>query len=128
MTCSECRRPLTDEARFCSHCGTEVTASATADADPQQAVDSRQTPAPATEDLNLSILYTMAAALVLAVLVPPWEAPPSDPPAFLGLHPFWTPPTPTALVSRMLLTIETMTIAIAGFYASWLFRGPSKKP
>lgn len=78
------------------------------------------------QDLHLPTLYLMAAALILAVLFPPWEAAPNDPPAFLGLHAFWTPPTPTAVVSRMLLTIETMTIAIAGLYVAWFFRGPGK--
>lgn len=126
MTCLECRRPLLDGARFCSHCGAAVVAPSATTSEPD-AESSHPAAAPA-ENLNLTALYTMALALVLAVLIPPWETPPTDPPAFLGLHPFWTPPTPTAVVSRMLLTIEAMTIAIAGFYVSWFFRGPDKKP
>lgn len=70
----------------------------------------------------MTVLYVMVGVIILAVLFPPWEAPPSDPPAFLGFHPFWMPPTATAVISRMLLTIETMTTAIGGLYASWLFR------
>lgn len=34
----------------------------------------------------------------------------------------FSPPAPEAVVSRMLLTIELVTIAIAGLYGSWLFR------
>ncbi len=112
MTCTRCGRPFTADARFCSHCGTLLPATT----DTPAAAASRH------NDLNLPILYGMAVVLALAVLCPPWEAPPDDPPAFLGLHPFWMPPTATAVVSRMLLTIETMTIAIAGLYAAWFFR------
>lgn len=72
--------------------------------------------------MNLTVLIAMAGLLILAVLIPPWEASPEDPPAFLGFHPFWAGPSATAVVSRMLLTIETTTIAIAGIYGSWLFR------
>lgn len=112
MTCSHCGRSVDDTARFCSHCGTAISERPAAGSHAPRQV----------EELNLPILYGMAGALVLAVLLPPWEAPPDDPPAFLGLHPFWMPPTPTAVVSRMLLTIETMTFAIGGIYGSWLFR------
>jgi hypothetical protein len=38
------------------------------------------------------------------------------------MHFLLSPPTPEAVVSRMLLTIELVTIAIAGLYGSFLFR------
>jgi hypothetical protein len=72
--------------------------------------------------LNIRVLYGMVAALVLALLFPPWETPPDQPPEFLGMHFLLSPPTPEAVVSRMLLTIELVTIAIAGLYGSFLFR------
>ena len=75
--------------------------------------------------LNIEILYGMVAMLALALLFPPWETPPSQAPEFLGLHFILSPPTPDAIVSRLLLTIELVTIAIAGLYGSFLFR---KKP
>jgi hypothetical protein len=68
----------------------------------------------------------MAAMLSLALLFPPWETPPSQAPEFLGLHFILNPPTPEAIVSRLLLTIELVTIAIAGLYGSFFFR--QKKP
>lgn len=64
----------------------------------------------------------MVAVLVLAILFPPWETPPSQSPEFLGMHFILTPPSSEAVVSRLLLTIELMTIAIAGFYGAFLFR------
>ncbi len=60
--------------------------------------------------------------LVLAILFPPWETPPSQSPEFLGMHFIFTPPSSEAVVSRLLLTIELMTIAIAGLYGAFLFR------
>lgn len=111
-TCPVCRRTAPDHARFCSHCGSSLDLTITSPSHPRDHLG----------ELNLSVLYGMAVLLVLAVIVPPWEAPPTDPPAFLGLHPFWSAPTPTAIISRMLLTIETTTIAIGGLYSSWLFR------
>jgi hypothetical protein len=60
--------------------------------------------------------------LIVAVLFPPWETPPDRPPEFLGMHFILSPPTPDAVVSRMLLTIELVTLAIAGLYAAFLFR------
>lgn len=77
--------------------------------------------------MSLPILYAMVAALILALLFPPWEAPPGLPPAFLGFHFFWDPPAPLEgdampVVSRFLLTIELVTIAVAGLYFAWLFR------
>jgi hypothetical protein len=68
----------------------------------------------------------MVATLFLAIIFPPWETPPSQAPEFLGLHFILSPPTEDAVVSRLLLTIELVTIAIAGMYGSFLFR--QKKP
>ena len=65
---------------------------------------------------------SLVAMLSLAILFPPWETPPSQAPEFLGLHFILSPPTPDAIVSRLLLTIELVTIAIAGLYGSFLFR------
>ena len=72
--------------------------------------------------MDLRFLYGMVAALSLAILFPPWETPPSQAPEFLGIHFILTPPTPDAIVSRLLLTIELVTITIAGLYGSFLFR------
>jgi hypothetical protein len=74
------------------------------------------------DQLNLPILYGMVVALVLALLFPPWETPPSQTPEFLGMHFILSPPSPEAVVSRMLVTIELVTIAIAGMYGAFLFR------
>ncbi len=113
LVCSTCRRQSAEGARFCSHCG-EALPPSSPSSDPGQTARK--------DDLNLTVLIAMAGLLLLAVLIPPWEASPEDPPAFLGFHPFWASPTATAVVSRMLLTIETTTIAIAGIYGSWFFR------
>jgi len=75
-----------------------------------------------SDRLNVEVLYGMVAMLSLAILFPPWETPPSQAPEFLGLHFILTPPTLDAIVSRLLLTIELVTIAIAGLYGSFLFR------
>jgi hypothetical protein len=82
----------------------------------------RPKPALTREGLNLRVLYSMVAVLVLALLFPPWEAPPTQAPEFLGLHFILSPPTPDAVVSRLLMTIELVTIAIAGLYGAFLFR------
>lgn len=80
----------------------------------------------ASETMNLPILYAMVAALILAALIPPWETSPGRTPVFLGFHWLWQPPDTgsagPAVVSRLLLTIELVTIAVAGLYFSWLFR------
>ncbi len=76
----------------------------------------------AKEILNLRILYIMVGLLILAVLFPPWEAAPGEPPAYLGMHFFMSRPEPGAVISRLLQSIELVTIAIAGMYFSWLFR------
>jgi hypothetical protein len=111
--CPSCQRELPEIYRYCTECGSSL--------------DGRSQPAPTKPDdtpeaLNLQILYGMAAMLVLALLFPPWETPPSQAPEFLGLHFILSPPTPEAVVSRILITIELVTIAIAGLYGSFLFR------
>ena len=72
----------------------------------------------AKETLNLKILYIMVGLLILAVLVPPWEAAPGEPPAYLGMHYITSPPEPGAVISKMLQSIELVTIAIGGMYLS----------
>ena len=73
----------------------------------------------------MPVLYGMIVLLVLAVLFPPWEAPPDQPPEFLGLHFVLTPPEnggKAGVISRLLLTVELVTVAVGGFYVAWLFR------
>jgi len=70
----------------------------------------------------MPVLYTMVGLLLLALLVPPWETPPGQPPEFLGFHFILNPPESDSIVSWLLITIELVTIAMAGFYLSWLFR------
>lgn len=101
--------------RFCTQCGQRLQADGPAQIAPRQQADQ-------PEQLNLNVLYGMVGVLALAVLFPPWEAPPNQPPEFLGMHFVLSPPTPEAVVSRMLLTIELVTITIAGLYGSFLFR------
>lgn len=113
--CPACRRSLPEINRFCTSCGCRLGGSG------GDETSSRRSGS-APEQLNLNILYGMVAALALALLFPPWEAPPGRPPEFLGLHFFLDPPTADAVVSRMLLTIELVTLAIAGLYGSFLFR------
>ena len=76
--------------------------------------------------MSLPILYVMVALLGLALLFPPFESPPGQPPEFLGFHFLLGPPDSgtagSGVVSRLLLTIELVTIAVAGLYLSWLFR------
>jgi hypothetical protein len=64
----------------------------------------------------------MVVLLILALVFPPWETSPSQEPEFLGMHFVLAPPAPEAVISRMLLTIELVTIAIAGMYGAFLFR------
>ncbi len=115
--CPSCRKELPEISRYCSECGQRLHADH---------VDvSLPPPLPKTSgpgQLNIEILYIMVALLSLALLFPPWETPPSQSPEFLGLHFILNPPTPDAIVSRLLLTIELVTIAIAGLYGSFLFR------
>ncbi|HEX2055222.1 MAG TPA: hypothetical protein VHF07_01935, partial [Nitrospiraceae bacterium] len=71
---------------------------------------------------NINVLYGMVAALILTLIFPPWETPASQAPEFLGFHFILNPPTADAVVSRLLVTIELTTVAIAGLYLSFLFR------
>lgn len=118
--CPSCRYELPEISRYCTQCGQRLHADPVELPPPPPRVE------PPADQLNLQFLYGMVAALSLAILFPPWETPPSQTPEFLGLHFILTPPTPDAIVSRLLLTIELVTIAIAGLYGSFLFR--QKKP
>lgn len=115
--CPACHHSLPEINRFCTQCGQRL-----------ETVGSTSTPGsppsrPTTpEQLNLNVLYGMVGTLILAVLFPPWETPPTQPPEFLGFHSILSPPTPDAIVSRMLLTIELVTLTIAGLYAAFLLR------
>jgi hypothetical protein len=112
-SCPRCRKELPEIYRYCTECGSPLDASV---------VTSSAKTAFSPEALNLQVLYGMVAVLVLALLFPPWETPPTQAPEFLGLHFILAPPTPDAVVSRLLMTIELVTIAIAGFYGAFLFR------
>ena len=115
QACPACNRSQPEINRFCIHCGRQLGGQA----DP---LSSSSPSSSQREELNLNVLYGMVAVLILAVLFPPWETPPSQTPEFLGLYFILTPPAPEAIVSRMLLTIELVTIAIAGMYGAFLFR------
>ena len=115
QTCLACQRPQPEINRFCTHCGRRLDGSG------GDASVSRPD-ADAPEQMDITVLYAMVAILILAVLFPPWETPPDQQPEFLGLSFILSPPTAEAIVSRMLLTIELVTIAIAGFYGAFLFR------
>ena len=112
QTCPSCSSPIPAHGRFCPKCGTRT--------------DVPDKKGRASEILNIQILYIMVALLILAVLFPPWESPPGDPPEFLGFHFILSPPSPGAVVSRMLQTIQLVTIAVGGMYFSWLFRSKSR--
>lgn len=114
--CPSCQRSLPEINRFCTYCGQQLGDRPAA----EERSASKSGSAP--EQLNLNVLYGMVAVLILAVLFPPWETPPDQPPEFLGMHFILSPPTPDAIVSRMLLTIELVTLAIAGLYGAFLFR------
>ena len=115
--CPTCRQSLPEINRYCTRCGQRLAVAA-------PHASTRPTPAPPAtpEQLNLNVLYGMVGTLILAVLFPPWETPPTQPPEFLGMHFMLSPPAPDAIVSRMLLTIELTTITIAGLYAAFFFR------
>ena len=122
-TCRRCEKELPEESRFCTRCGTSLYASA--QPKPAKAV----TDGHEAEDMNMTALYVMVAALIIAILFPPWEAPPGQSPEFLGFHFILSPPEvglnerqTVGIISRLLITIELVTIAVAGFYFSWLFR------
>jgi zinc ribbon protein len=111
--CPNCRRELPEIYRFCTQCGASLDGPV---------IPRSAKPAWSAEALNLQVLYVMVAVFVLALLFPPWETPPTQAPEFLGLHFILAPPTPDAVVSRLLMTIELVTIAIAGLYGAFLFR------
>src|SRR5689334_24950366 len=113
--CPNCRRELPEIYRYCTQCGTAL--------DESPPMPSKPVLSP--EALNIQVLYGMAAVLVLALLFPPWETPPTQAPEFLGLHFILAPPSPDAVVSRLLMTIELVTIAIAGLYGAFLLRNKS---
>jgi hypothetical protein len=115
QTCPSCSCSQPEINRFCTHCGRRLAGSG---GEPS----ARHSDAEAPEQMNITVLYGMVAALILAVLFPPWETPPDQQPQFLGLSFILSPPTDEAVVSRMLLTIELVTIAIAGFYGAFLYR------
>ncbi|MBM4121056.1 MAG: zinc ribbon domain-containing protein [Nitrospira sp.] len=120
--CNTCGREVPEGNRFCTNCGTAVAQPAGED----QKRPAGAAPGAETEEMNMPVLYLMVGLLVLAGLFPPWETAPGQPPEFLGFHFILTPPEDaagrTAVISRLLITIELVTIAIAGFYFSWLFR------
>ena len=107
--CPSCGYGLTLKGRFCPKCG--ARADRKSEAEPKQ------------EPLNLRILYIMVGLLILAVLFPPWQTPLDQTPEFLGFHFILTPPSEGAQRSPALQTIQLFTIAIAGLYFSWLYRG-----
>ena len=113
-SCSACGYELSDESRFCTHCGRALLPPFPARSAGREA-----------EEMNMPALYVMVGLLALALLFPPWETPPAQSPEFLGFHFILSPPEPDAAVSRLLLTVELITITAAGFYMSWLFRKKS---
>lgn len=116
QTCPTCHQSLPEINRFCTQCGQRLAGTES----PSPAPPSPQPVTP--EQLNLNVLYGMVGTLILAVLFPPWETPPTQPPEFLGFHSVLSPPAPEAIISRMLLTIELTTVTIAGLYAAFFFR------
>ncbi len=114
QTCQSCGHAVPSAARFCPDCGKPIVR------EPREATGSEASRA--KEILNLRILYIMVGALILAVLFPPWESPPGDPPAYLGMHFLLNSPEPGAVVSRILQTVELATLAIGGMYLAWVFR------
>ncbi len=120
QVCSSCKQSQPEINRFCIYCGQQLGATA-------DACLPRRPSASPRDDLNLSVLYGMVVVLILALLFPPWETPPDQPPEFLGLHFILSPPAPEAVVSRMLLTIELVTIGIAGMYGAFLFRNKPRR-
>jgi len=65
----------------------------------------------------------MVGLLILAVLFPPWQTALDQPLEFLGFHFILTPPSDGAQRSPVLQTIQLFTIAVAGLYFSWVYRG-----
>ena len=114
--CPSCRQELPEISRYCPQCGQRLHAESIELPPPPPRVNQKP------DQLNVRVLYGMVVMLVLAILFPPWETPPPQAPEFLGMHFILSPPTPDAVMSRLLLTIELVTIAIAGLYGSFLFR------
>ena len=117
-SCPSCSCSQPEINRYCTQCGRRLNGGG-------GKTSASPSDAEAPEQMNVAVLYGMVAALILAVLFPPWETPPEQQPQFLGLSFILSPPTAEAIVSRMLLTIELVTIAIAGFYGAFLFRRKS---
>ena len=116
MNCPACGQALPPASRFCIGCGKPV-------AGPFVTPDRMARARLEAEDMNLPVLYAMAALLILAGLFPPWESQPGHPPEFLGFHFILSGKEVTGgIISRLLLTIELVTIAVAGLYCSWLLR------
>ena len=113
-SCAACGQELSDDHRYCTQCGRPQL--------PVSSPTARPAGGAGVEEMNITALYAMVAALILALLFPPWETPPGHPPEFLGFHFYWSPPDPEAVVRRLVRTIELTTIGIAGLYLSWLFR------
>ncbi|BFU95261.1 MAG: conserved protein of unknown function [Nitrospira sp.] len=118
-TCPSCRRELPELNRYCTECGQRLDAYSFQDQPPETGTSA---PRDEPESLNHHALYGMVGALILAIVFPPWETPSSQEPEFLGLRFVLAPPAPDAIISRLLLTIELVTIAIAGLYGAFLFR------
>lgn len=117
-TCSFCGQDLPESSRFCIRCGRAVAGPT----ETNLVQTSARPASPDAEEMNMPVLYAMVGLLIVAVLFPPWETPPEQSPAFLGFHSILSPPEPDSVVSRLLITIELVTIVMAGFYLSWLFR------
>jgi hypothetical protein len=115
LTCRFCGQALPEASRFCIACGKAIRDASP----PTRRVSGDE---PAADMMYLPALYVMVGLLLLALLLPPWETAPGQPPELLGFHFFLDPPEPEAVVSRLLITIELVTIAIGGVYFAWLFR------
>ncbi len=107
--CPSCGYQVQPKDRFCQKCGSRV--------------DRKLEPQLPQESLNIRILYIMVGLLILAVLFPPWQTPPDKTPEFLGFHFILSPPSDGAQRSPILQTIQLFTIAVAGLYFSWAYRG-----
>jgi len=120
--CNACGREVAEGNRFCTNCGTAVAQPVGED----QKRPAGAEPGAEPEEMNMPVLYLMVGLLILACLFPPWETAPGQSPEFLGFHFILNPPDDeaggTGVISRLLITIELVTIAIAGFYFSWLLR------
>src|SRR5574341_1900438 len=106
QTCRSCGQEEPDISRFCTRCGAPL--GPFPGVAPSVGAVQRD-----REEMSLPILYAMVGTLILALLVPPWENPPGQPPAFLGFHFLLRPPDTDqgpGVVSGLLLTIELVTI------------------